>query len=62
MIYGMPKKRLLQLRDTCVERLMEEQKSLEKMQKQQEAEQEKQARAQERENARNQILAVSEGY
>ena len=62
MIYGMPKKRLLQLRDTRVERLMEEQKSLEKMQKQQEAEQEKQARAQERENVRNQILAGPEGY
>lgn len=59
MIYGMPKKRLLQLRDTRVERLMEEQKSLEKMQKDQEAEQERHARAQERENARNQILAGS---
>ena len=59
MIYGMPKKRLLQLRDTRVERLMAEQKSLETMQKEQEAEQERQARAQERENARNQILSGS---
>ena len=57
MIYGMPKKRLLELRDARVERLMNEQKDMEKMQKEQEAEQERMQREQERENARNQILA-----
>ena len=62
MIYGMPKKRLLELRDIRVERLMNEQKSLENMQKQQEAEQERQSREQERENARNKILAGTDGY
>lgn len=57
MLYGMPKKRLLELRDTRVERLMAEQKDMEKMQRDQEEAQERIQREQERENARNQILA-----
>ena len=61
MIYGRPKKRLIELRDTRVERLTNEQKELEKLQKDQEAEQARAAREQERMNARNQILAGSDG-
>ena len=52
MIYGMPKKRLLELRDARVERLIDEQKDMEKMQREQEVEQERMQREQEREAAR----------